>query len=148
MTANSSRDNFRPIVPAWNRDNTALLWFRGTYTSAQIFSTQVVGVLYHHPVGVAESKKDFSRVFEPSIRFDGSDLQRGEVTVRYSLQERACVDVGVYSLSGKLVATLARGERAAGSYHVTWRAHDIPAGTYLCRMRAGGYSSVATLALF
>ena len=45
ITQNSVRDNFRPIVPAWNKDNTALLWLRGTYISAQLFDASIVGII-------------------------------------------------------------------------------------------------------
>ncbi|MDZ7288795.1 MAG: BNR-4 repeat-containing protein [candidate division KSB1 bacterium] len=45
ITRKSVRDNFRPIVPAWDNNNTALLWWRGTYTSAQNFNAAVVGIL-------------------------------------------------------------------------------------------------------
>ena len=31
LTANSSVDNLRPIVPAWNDPRTLLVWMRGTY---------------------------------------------------------------------------------------------------------------------
>jgi hypothetical protein len=45
ITQNSVRNNFRPIVPLWDNNNTALLWWRGTYNSAQNFDAAVVGVL-------------------------------------------------------------------------------------------------------
>jgi hypothetical protein len=45
ITRNSVRDNLRPIVPAWDKNNTVLLWFRGTYSSAQLFDAAVVGIL-------------------------------------------------------------------------------------------------------
>lgn len=45
ITQNSVRDNFRPIVPAWDEHNTALLWWRGTYLSAQNFDAAVVGII-------------------------------------------------------------------------------------------------------
>lgn len=45
ITENSVRDNFRPIVPAWNEQNTALLWWRGTYYAAQSFDAAVVGII-------------------------------------------------------------------------------------------------------
>ena len=31
VTANSTTDNLRPLVPAWNDPRTALVWMRGTY---------------------------------------------------------------------------------------------------------------------
>ncbi len=45
ITRKSVRDNLRPIVPAWDGENTALLWWRGTYYTAQIFDAAVVGIL-------------------------------------------------------------------------------------------------------
>ncbi|KAA0230906.1 T9SS C-terminal target domain-containing protein [candidate division KSB1 bacterium] len=45
ITQKSVRDNFRPIVPSWDENNTALLWWRGTYLSAQNFDAAVVGII-------------------------------------------------------------------------------------------------------
>jgi hypothetical protein len=45
ITRDSMRDNFRPMVPAWDANHTALLWFRGTYSTAQSFDTAVVGMV-------------------------------------------------------------------------------------------------------
>ncbi|MGD0339140.1 MAG: choice-of-anchor D domain-containing protein [Bacteroidota bacterium] len=45
VTQKSVRDNLRPIVPAWDANNTALLWWRGTYTAAQSYNAAIVGIL-------------------------------------------------------------------------------------------------------
>jgi hypothetical protein len=45
ITQNSTRDNLRPITPAWSATKTALLWWRGTYSSAQLFDAAVVGII-------------------------------------------------------------------------------------------------------
>lgn len=45
VTQNSTHDNLRLIVPAWDSNNTALIWFRGTYTSAQVFDAAPVGLI-------------------------------------------------------------------------------------------------------
>jgi hypothetical protein len=45
ITQRSIRDNLRPIVPAWDKDHTALLWWRGTYNSSQNFDAAVVGII-------------------------------------------------------------------------------------------------------
>ena len=47
ITQNSFRENFRPIMPLWDNDDSALLWFRGTYTSAQIVDGAVLGIVEH-----------------------------------------------------------------------------------------------------
>jgi hypothetical protein len=48
VTANSTMDNLRPVVPKWDSSHTALLWLRGTYTSAQSYNFQVVGTIEEH----------------------------------------------------------------------------------------------------
>ncbi|MPY89071.1 MAG: hypothetical protein GEU99_14220 [Luteitalea sp.] len=45
ITARSTVDNLRPIVPAWDERRTALLWLRGTYTSYTNYHLEVVGTL-------------------------------------------------------------------------------------------------------
>jgi hypothetical protein len=45
ITQNSTQDNLRPTVPKWDASHTALLWFRGSYTSAQVYSAKVVGIV-------------------------------------------------------------------------------------------------------
>lgn len=45
ITEESSRDNFRPSVPAWDKDHTALVWYRGTMTRSQLYDGAMVGLL-------------------------------------------------------------------------------------------------------
>jgi len=45
VTMNSSVDNLRPIVPKWDAENSALLWFRGSYSTAQSYDAEVVGII-------------------------------------------------------------------------------------------------------
>lgn len=45
ITQNSSHDNLRPIIPAWDADNTAVLWWRGSMSSSQRYDTAVVGII-------------------------------------------------------------------------------------------------------
>lgn len=45
MTMKSQNENLRPVVPKWDAANSALLWFRGNYQTAQMYSAEVVGIL-------------------------------------------------------------------------------------------------------
>ena len=45
MTARSTMDNIRPIVPKWDSSHTALLWLRGNYSTAQSYAMKVVGLI-------------------------------------------------------------------------------------------------------
>jgi hypothetical protein len=54
VTQNSLRDNLRPIVPAWDANDTVLLWFRGVYISAQIIDGTPVGIIDRHSETVGQ----------------------------------------------------------------------------------------------
>ena len=45
LTQNSTVDNLRPIVPKWDGSHKALLWMKGTYTSAQSMTMAIVGTV-------------------------------------------------------------------------------------------------------
>jgi BNR repeat-containing family member len=45
LTWSSTSDNLRPVVPAWNGEDRAVIWWRGIYTTAQKYDAAVVGVL-------------------------------------------------------------------------------------------------------
>jgi hypothetical protein len=47
ITQNSVNDNLRPIMPLWDNNDSALLWFRAVYTSAQIVDGAVQGIVEH-----------------------------------------------------------------------------------------------------
>lgn len=49
VTQKSTRDNLRPVVPAWDSKNTALLWVRGTYSTAQSYNETIVGIIKSTP---------------------------------------------------------------------------------------------------
>ncbi len=45
VTANSTNDNYRPIVPKWDAEHTALLWMQGKYETAQRMTMAIVGTI-------------------------------------------------------------------------------------------------------
>jgi hypothetical protein len=45
VTQKSTHDNLRPIIPSWDSQHTALLWWRGTYTAAASYNAAVVGLI-------------------------------------------------------------------------------------------------------
>jgi hypothetical protein len=55
ITVNSSFDNLRPIVPAWDEHNTAVLWWRGTMDTSHDYDTAVVGIIDRSNVQLAKT---------------------------------------------------------------------------------------------
>lgn len=67
---------------------------------------------------------------------------RGETLITYTLPTAAEVELAVYDLSGRRVATLAREVRGPGVYEERYGLTDdagrhLPAGVYVYRLRAG-----------
>jgi hypothetical protein len=56
LTQNSSVDNLRPIIPIWDADNTAVMWFRGTMTRSQHYDMAIVGVIRRQAEQVGPEK--------------------------------------------------------------------------------------------
>ena len=76
----------------------------------------------------------------------------GPVTLEWTLAAAAEVQIGVYDLAGRQVASLARGRFDAGSHRVSWNRRQsngthAPAGYYLVRVRGGGIASTHQLLL-
>jgi len=67
---------------------------------------------------------------------------RTGVSVEYGLPEPLDIDLSVYDLSGRRVASLESGSRAAGNHKVIWdlrdgRGDSVPSGVYFCRLDTG-----------
>ncbi len=58
--------------------------------------------------------------------------------VTYYLPRATEVDLGVFDVRGRRVATLARGPEAAGVHTAAWRAEGQASGVYLIRLKVGG----------
>lgn len=52
ITANSTVDNLRPIVPKWDEEHTALLWMRGNYQEYRVYDMDVVGLTEITPIEI------------------------------------------------------------------------------------------------
>jgi hypothetical protein len=64
-------------------------------------------------------------------------------TISFALSGPETVDLAIYTVAGRRVATLVHGTRSAGQHEVVWRGTDdrnrpLASGTYLCRLVAGG----------
>ena len=75
-----------------------------------------------------------------------------QARIEYTLPAPADVVVGVYDLSGRLVAALEKGARAAGAHQVLWagtsdEGGDVAAGVYFVRVETGGETLVGKAVL-
>jgi hypothetical protein len=57
--------------------------------------------------------------------------------IQYVVQKTSFVQINVYDVSGKEVATLVSAEKYPGTYEAVFDASKLPSGIYLCRMQSG-----------
>lgn len=60
--------------------------------------------------------------------------------IRYSLPRPVEVELTVYSVLGRRVATLVNGTRKAGTHKVPFNAGNLSSGVYIYQLKAGDYS--------
>jgi uncharacterized repeat protein (TIGR01451 family) len=70
-----------------------------------------------------------------------------QTTIPFELSESTDVRLAVYDLLGREVSVLADGMMTAGHHQVTFNAGQVPSGTYLVRMSAGGEHRTMTVTL-
>ena len=73
-------------------------------------------------------------------------------TIRFTLPDRAAIELSLHNLSGQKIATLATGERPAGLYSFTWDGRDksgraLASGLYLYRLRTDNRTETRKLTL-
>ena len=62
-------------------------------------------------------------------------------TIEYSLQQPQDVNLAIYDVNGRKVATLASGRKTAGNHKVVWNATQQAAGVYWLKLEADGRSA-------
>ncbi len=70
-----------------------------------------------------------------------------QTTIRFDLPENARVELGIYDIQGREVATLVNGWREAGAQQITWEASSLPSGIYFCRIKAGDFTAARKVML-
>jgi hypothetical protein len=86
---------------------------------------------------------------ETKLRANAPNPFAEATTIPYQLAEERDVQIRVYDVLGRRVATLVDGRREAGLHHLTWRPERgrtaLASGVYFCRMRAGDYRATRKL---
>ncbi len=101
----------------------------------------LTGDLSEETPGTAEETDPASRPSQLRLDVQPNPLQ-GSTTIEMDLPVSGNVQVGIYDIQGRKIATLIDGQKQAGSYSAVWNGDDIQgmtvaSGVYFCRMRVG-----------
>ncbi len=121
------------VTPAGTTDY--VLSANGTvFNSSTVTVTQVVVDVPEGPDGVPlvfALEQNYPNPFNPST------------SVRFAVPTKSEVNIGVFDILGRRVATLTEGQSEAGYRVVSWNA-DVPSGVYFCRMVAAPVGRTAS----
>jgi hypothetical protein len=68
-------------------------------------------------------------------------------TIEYTLPQQSYVNMIIYDIMGREVATMVDGLKNAGRYSVVWNAARYASGVYFCKIMMGDYRSIKKLLL-
>lgn len=67
--------------------------------------------------------------------------------IRFTLPMESQVELGVYTVTGRRIATLVNEVRLPGTHQVTFDASDLASGVYIYRIRAGDFMQTSKMTL-
>jgi len=67
--------------------------------------------------------------------------------INYSIKEAGLVQLKVYDILGKEIATLVNENKEAGNYSIGFNAAELPSGVYIYQLTTPGFSQVRKMIL-
>jgi len=137
-------------------DDNLLQGFHYYYKLATVEITGRESVQEPAILGIAGSSQetswsqppDFSQLTYLQLNGNYPDPFNGETLVSFSVYEQSQVQLEVYTLAGRKVATLAAGYLQPGEYTRAFRGDLLPSGVYLYRLRGEkGFDTVRKMVL-
>lgn len=126
VTENSSYDNLRPIIPKWDTQNTAVIWWRGSMSSSQNYDTAVTGLVLRKGEQ-SDSVHYVDAGLSNTMRADGEAFQPTSGAAKGGADGNWHVRTGLGNGSTVLTAGETTGEDAPV---LKTTVADLNAGTY------------------
>ncbi|GAB4001908.1 hypothetical protein GCM10028807_59230 [Spirosoma daeguense] len=101
------------------------------------FEARPGAVFTAHTGAVKSTFKEGDNALLAIIGYPNPFIERTNIS--YKLADNAYTNLYVTTTEGKVVGRLVDNKfQSAGQYDVEWRAADLPSGSYLCVLEAGG----------
>ena len=152
----SGQDNFELIaqLPAANRSTGSTYQYadrNGTMGASydyRLVDVDAFGVRTVHPNTVsALYGSHVGPVSEYSLADAYPNPFNPATTISFTIPEAGNVQLRVFDLSGREVATLVNGVTEAGRHSLEWNAEGLPSGTYFYTLKSSGYTATKKLLL-
>jgi murein tripeptide amidase MpaA len=83
----------------------------------------------------------------PGIQFGVERISSNTVRLTLQLHNSTKLDLKIYDLLGRVVATITEGFKPEGSYQLLYDASSLPSGVYFVRVSAEGFADVKKMVL-
>ncbi|MEM1094204.1 MAG: SdrD B-like domain-containing protein, partial [Bacteroidota bacterium] len=171
QAANTDGDHYAFDVRLTNTPRTFTIAYDDFYQSLGTtgFNGEGITTMVFYMIGDGQISQPFDLVLEgvafvggsssvavedPTETPDGFALAQNypnpfnpSTTIGFMVPQAAPVSLVVYDLLGRPVQTLVDGTVAAGAHEVVFEAGNLPSGTYVYRLQAGGQTFTRTLVL-
>lgn len=154
-TWNAGVVQYNALTNEWNdfglSDLPVIAFAMHQQSETLVIGTSGSGVFLAHNMALSTSVEDEIIGSEIPTSFS---LQQNypnpfnpQTSIPFDLRETTHVRIAVYDMLGRELGMLVNGTLQAGQHQVTWEAGDVPSGTYLVRMDAGGQTFTRSMIL-
>ncbi|MCP4582129.1 MAG: T9SS type A sorting domain-containing protein [candidate division Zixibacteria bacterium] len=104
-----------------------------------------IGVHYYDQTTAIDSDPVMPGVFKLNQNYPNPF--NASTTINYQLPKSADVEIEIFDILGRHVATLINQRQQAGDYQAIWNAVDFSSGMYFYKVRAGDYIEIRKMLL-
>jgi len=126
----------------------------GTTSELQLYSytdTEVLSGNYQYRLKQIDydGSFEYSNIIEVEVRIPSEFFLsqnypnpfNPSTQIKYSIKKAGLVQLRVYDILGKEIATLVNTNKEAGNYSIEFNANQLPSGIYIYRMQSGSFVS-------
>jgi hypothetical protein len=126
-------------------DNTVVPGVTYTYTLADVSYANTETKYTDNTVTITVPENDIPTEFALEANYPNPFNPR--TVISFQLSAISDVNLSIYDMNGKKVATLVNGSKSAGYYTVDWNASQYSSGIYFYRLQTNGFVDTKKMVL-
>lgn len=132
------------VLPSMKKGNHSVYLSADSYVQLPIVTTGGNATLFSEE---SESSVSNNEPYKFSLSQNFPNPFNPATMIEYSIAKAENVQLKVYDLLGREIATLVNGIQVPGSYNVTFNASKLSSGVYFYKLTAGSYTSIKRMVL-
>jgi hypothetical protein len=136
----------------WTEKNCYLVAYVQNDATKEVLQSATCRLSFLMPLGLSIGDSPTGAVSKPVLFPCRPNPCRTKARIDYSMAKRGQVSLNVYDIQGRLVRSLASGERHPGKYQAVWDLRDdrgagVASGVYFYRLSADGHQETRKLSV-